>query len=208
MADLSNQTAQIRDCLDRLRAGDDSARRELLTHACERLGRLTRKMLRGERRVRRWEQTDDVRQDAMLRLYRALERARPENQRDFFRLAAAHIRRALIDLARRDYGPEGHGAHHATDPMAGERGSRSRGASDPADTTHDPRRLAQWTELHQTIAALPDDEREAFDLLWYHGLPQAEAAALLGISERTLQRRWRSARCRVGGVLAEDRSTE
>ncbi len=110
MADPPDRTAQIRGCLDRLRTGDDSARRDLLEHVSQRLGHLARKMLRGDRRVRRWEETDDIRQDAMLRLYRALERARPESERDFFRLAALQIRRTLIDLARRHYGPEGDGA--------------------------------------------------------------------------------------------------
>lgn len=208
MADPPDRTAQIRDCLDRLRAGDDSARRDLLAHVGERLGHLARKMLRGDRRVRRWEETDDIRQEAMLRLYRALERVRPESERDFFRLAALHIRRTLIDLARRHYGPEGDGAHHATDlpPVAGT--DHRRDAADPADTTHEPRRLADWTELHQVIARLPDPEREAFDLLWYHELPQPEAAALLGISQRTLQRHWRSARRLIGAALRGGRPPE
>jgi RNA polymerase sigma factor (sigma-70 family) len=208
MADPPDRTAQIRDCLDRLRAGDDSARRDLLAHVNERLGHLTRKMLRGDRRVRRWEETDDIRQDAMLRLYRALERARPESERDFFRLAALHIRRTLIDLARRHYGPEGDGAHHATDPPPVAGTDHSQDTADPADTTHEPQRLADWTELHQVVARLPDPEREAFDLLWYHELPQAEAAALLGISQRTLQRHWRSARRLIGAALRGERPPE
>ena len=33
-----------------------------------------------------------------------------------------------------------------------------------------------------------------FDLLWYQGMSQAEAAASLGVSERTVNRRWLSAR--------------
>ena len=208
MAEPTDRTAEIRGCLERLQRGDESAREELLAHAFDRLGRLARKMLGGDRRIRRWEQTDDVRQDAMLRLYRSLERARPATVRDFFRLAALHIRRTLIDLARHHYGPEGDGAHHATDPPAGDGTDRLRGAAEPADTTYEPQRLAHWTDLHRAVAALPYDEREAFELLWYHELPQAEAAALLGISERTLQRRWRSARRRLGAALAEDRSPE
>ena len=44
------------------------------------------------------------------------------------------------------------------------------------------------------LAELPEEERETFDLLWYQGLTQAEAGALLGLSERTVKRRWQSAR--------------
>ncbi len=42
------------------------------TAACERLTRLARKMLKDFGRVRRWEETDDVVQNALLRLYRTL----------------------------------------------------------------------------------------------------------------------------------------
>src|SRR5262245_9145215 len=209
MDDPPDQTTRIERCLERLYAGDESARHELLEHACDRLGRLTRRMLKGDWRVRRWEDTDDVQQEAMLRLYRALARARPATTRDFFRLAALHIRRTLIDLARRHYGPEGEGAHRANDPAPGTGGARRPGAAEPSDTTFDPRRLAEWTDMHRVIARLPDEQREAFDLLWYHELPQAEAAALLAISERTLQRRWRSARQMLGAALrAEGPSSE
>ena len=45
-----------------------------------------------------------------------------------------------------------------------------------------------------------------FDLLFYQGLSQAEAAAVLGVSEVTIKRRWRSARMRLvqtlGGEIA------
>jgi DNA-directed RNA polymerase specialized sigma24 family protein len=40
-----------------------------------------------------------------------------------------------------------------------------------------------------------------FDMLWYQGLTQAEAAALLQVSERTLQRRWRAACERLHAAL-------
>jgi RNA polymerase sigma-70 factor (ECF subfamily) len=197
MADDSGHTTRLQRCLDRLRSGDDSARGELLAHAGERLGRLTRKLLRANPRVRRWEETDDVRQNALLRLYRALEQVRPATVRDFFRLAALHIRRELIDLARHYYGPEGMGRHQVTDRPSDSGTDHPPSAHERADTTHEPNRLAAWTEMHEHIEKLEDEEREVFDLLWYHALPQAEAAAVLKVSERTLQRRWRTARRRL-----------
>ncbi len=33
--------------------------------------------------------------------------------------------------------------------------------------------------------------QEIIDLLWYQGISQQEAAICLGVSERTVQRRWR-----------------
>jgi RNA polymerase sigma-70 factor (ECF subfamily) len=100
MPHLSQQTLQIQGWVDRLRAGDESARGELLNCACERLTRLTRKMLKSFPRLKRWEQTDDVFQNAALRLHRALGEVRPPTAADFFRLAALNIRRELLDLAK------------------------------------------------------------------------------------------------------------
>jgi RNA polymerase sigma-70 factor (ECF subfamily) len=51
---------------------------------------------------------------------------------------------------------------------------------------------------------LPAQERELFDLLWYQGLNQTEAADLLGVCVRTVKRRWQSARLLLGRALGED----
>jgi RNA polymerase sigma-70 factor (ECF subfamily) len=157
-------------------------------------------MLKGYPGVARWEQTGDVLQGTLLRLDRALRTITPPTARDFFRLAAVHIRRELIDLARRHFGPEGLGAHHAS--QAGQNGSEVRSdARDPLDHTDDPARLMDWTEFHRQVDALEDAEREVFDLLWYHGLTQAQAAEILGVTERTVARRWLAARLALSDAL-------
>jgi RNA polymerase sigma-70 factor (ECF subfamily) len=50
---------------------------------------------------------------------------------------------------------------------------------------------------------LPDEEREVVNLLFYGGLTQQEAARVLGVSLRTVKRRWQSARCRLYEKLNE-----
>lgn len=194
MTEETGQTLQIEGWIGRLHAGDESARRELLNCAYDRLVRLTRKMLRSYPRLHRWEETSDVMQNAALRLYRSLAEVRPATVVEFLRLAALNIRRELLDLAKHYYGPQGEGANHATQ----ERNVDSSGGNwidrNPADFGDDPARLAAWGEFHQQVEALPEEERETFDLLWYQGLTQAEAGTLLGISERTVKRRWQSAR--------------
>jgi RNA polymerase sigma-70 factor (ECF subfamily) len=208
MTDPSRQSVVIQAYLDRLRAGDEAARAELLACACERLRSLARKMLKGYPNVRRWEQTDDVLQSASLRLHRTLGQLPVATSRDFFRLAALNIRRELLDLARHYYGPQGHGKHHATwaggDAAASNIGS---GPPGPGDLSAEPSRLASWGEFHEQIGALPEEEREVFDLVWYQGLSQAEAAELLGISERTVKRRWQAGRVKLyealGGEVPE-----
>jgi RNA polymerase sigma factor (sigma-70 family) len=197
-------STQIQFRLDRLRAGDAAARDELMEVACGRLTRLARKMLRGYPSVRRWEQTDDVAQNAALRLWRSLGEVQPTSVLGFIRLASTQIRRELIDLARHYDGRDAPGRHHAVrDGSDGSGGLPD--PPDPGTDTDDPAHLVDWTEFHGQIEALPVAAREMFDLLWYQGLSQAEAADLLGLTERVVRYRWRAARLqlleRIGGRL-------
>jgi RNA polymerase sigma factor (sigma-70 family) len=203
MANLSQQTLQIQGWIDRLRSGDESARGQLLSIASERLATLARKMLKSYPRVKRWEETDDVLQNAALRLYRTLQQVTPQTVQDFFRLAALNIRRELLDLAKHYYGPQGQGAHHATHADDSDQ-SGHRAAFDPSDASNEPNRLAVWSEFHRQIDSLPDEEREVFDLLWYQGLSQADAASVLQVSERTIKRRWQAARLKMHEAMKGD----
>jgi RNA polymerase sigma-70 factor (ECF subfamily) len=191
VADAS--TSELQELIERTNAGDDAARAKLIEHACGRLRALTRRMLQDFRRVHRWEETDDVLQNALVRLLQALRAAPPASVAEFFRLAARQIRRELLDLARHYYGPEGQGARHETSAPAPS-SATSPPAQDPSDSSNEPARLAAWSEFHRHVESLPDDEREAFDLVWYQGLTQAEAAAVLGVAEVTVRRRWLKAR--------------
>jgi RNA polymerase sigma-70 factor (ECF subfamily) len=179
--------------IDRLRAGDPAARNELIRHSRDRLRLLTRQMLRSFPGVRQWEETSDVLQNVLLRLDRALQAVTPPTPRDFLRLATAQIRRELIDLARHHGGPEGLGAN-LVPPGRFESGNTP---PDPEDSSADPSSLARWHDLHAQIAGLQDGDRELFDLLYYQGLKQAEAAAVLEIPLTTFKRRWRAARVRL-----------
>jgi RNA polymerase sigma factor (sigma-70 family) len=195
-----NQSTDIQACLDRLRQGDQSAHSALLESACERLTRLARKMLKGFPSVRRWEETDDVVQNALVRLRRALESTAPESVRSFVNLAAVQIRRELIDLARHYNGPHGMGARHESQTLTnGSRESPVKRAA--AADTNDPERLDAWAKFHQGVESLSDEDREVFGLLWYQGLTQGEAAEVLKVSEKTVNRRWVAARMRLGVAL-------
>ncbi len=188
MAAPGNTTTNLQFWLELMQAGDGQACQELMGHACERLRKLTRRMLRGYPLVRRWEQTDDVLQNSMMRLYRALADVTPESLRHFYSLAGVQIRRELLDLAK----------HHARMDGAGDQQMR-----DEAEGSDDPCNLAEWTEFHQQVEALPDEEREVFNLLWYGELTQAEVAEILGIAVRTVIRRWQAARVRLYKVLSD-----
>jgi RNA polymerase sigma factor (sigma-70 family) len=57
--------------------------------------------------------------------------------------------------------------------------------------------LDWWTEFHEQVARLPEEEREVFELKWYHRLKRAEVAMVLGLSETTVRYRWLAARLRM-----------
>lgn len=190
---MSESTPSLMFWLDRLHAGDPAARNELIRHSRDRLRLLTRQMLRGFPGVRRWEDTSDVLQNVLLRLDRALQAVEVPSQRDFLRLATALIRRELIDLARHHAGPGGLGANVV--PPGKVKSSEKH--PEPEDSSANPDQLARWHELHTQIAALEEEDRELFELLYYQGLKQADAATVLGVPITTFKRRWRSARVRL-----------
>ncbi len=193
MSDTLDQTTQLQGWLDRLKAGDDAARRGLLDHAYRRLEKLAHIKLGGFPQVRRDAETGDVLNDAILRLERALQKKPPATVREFFGLASYHIRWVLLELARGRRPAGG----------LGEPGSDA-AVLEPADSATGPATQAGRTELHERVETLPAEEREVDDLMFYQGLPQGEAATLLGVSERTIKRRWRAARLALDEALGGD----
>ena len=186
-------TTQFQRLLDGWAAGDEAARSELLERAAQRLLKLTRRMFRNYPHLRRWEETDDVFQNAILRLYRSLGDVRPDSVRGFFALAATQIRRTLIDLARHHFGPEGSAARHHSDvcPPGSSARQVDRVIFEPgmAQSDEPPETLDAWARFHEAVEQLPAEERDVFSLTWYGEATQKEAAELLGISERTVLRR-------------------
>ena len=188
-----NQVLLVEGWLAALKRGEAEARDRLIAVVSDRLFRLTRKMLRDFPRVHRWEETDDVFVNAMMRLYKALDEIAPASSRDFFRLMATMVRRELIDLSRKYRGPMGLDAN-----LESWGGSPGDEADSPAgelrDESNDPDMLDWWTHFHEQVERLKDEQREVFGLIYYQNLKIAEAARLLETSERTVKRRWREAR--------------
>jgi RNA polymerase sigma-70 factor (ECF subfamily) len=190
MPESLGHTAQLGGLLDRMRAGDPAARQSLIEHACQRLRGLSRQMLHRYPTVQRWEQTDDVFVEAVTRLHRALATVQPESPRHFYNLAATQIRRVLIDQSRHYSGSEGLGSHHDTAAENPE----SPPKYERPDTSGEPGSLAEWSEFHEQVEALPEEQREVFNLIWYEQLTQQQVAEVLGVTARTVRRRWQDAR--------------
>ncbi|MCG8435713.1 MAG: sigma-70 family RNA polymerase sigma factor [Gammaproteobacteria bacterium] len=201
MGPPADNSTELQILLDRANEGEPEAYEELVERAAQRLGRLAHRMLGSFPHVRRWEETDDVQQAALLRLYNSLAEVRPDSTKAFFGLAATQIRRTLIDLARHYYGVYGHGAKHHTDP--GRRAADDSGGvlANAGFVQDGPNDLLAWSEFHEAVEKLPEEEREAFSSIWYGGLSQREAADLFGVSERTMIRRMNRARIGIHQAL-------
>jgi RNA polymerase sigma-70 factor (ECF subfamily) len=120
-------------------------------------------------------QTDELLSAVVERLLKALREARPRTVREFFSLAGQHMRWELKDLARRlDNQPA------AVELREGQIAVPA--SSDSGLSPHGRRML-------EAIDSLPEDEREAFDLVRIQGLTYAEAAELLSVVPKTVQRR-------------------
>jgi RNA polymerase sigma-70 factor (ECF subfamily) len=195
MSDTPLHTTQLHRYLDGLRDGDNAACDELLRATCVQLERLARKMLRGFPNVRRHTETDDVLQNALLRLLRSLQTIHPPSMGDFYNLAAAMMRSELLDLARHYARVNRHEV--AALDLADTDGA---GPVAPAET-EDVAELERWERFHEGWESLPPEERELVGLVFYHGWTQEQAAELFGVSVRTVQRRWQSALVKLHGMM-------
>lgn len=184
------KTTELENELKRLEEGHLESRRTIIEATCERLRRMAHRMLKRFPGIGRWSDTDDVLQNALIRLHRSLYVVRPESARKYYGLAAVELRRELLDLARSLFGPEGIGTNHDSD------GNK---LADLVSEEQEPDTLVEWTEFHQQIEQLPDSEREVFGLLFYDGLTQSQVAKVLGLSVTTVKRRWQTARLKLRG---------
>jgi len=176
----------IWNALQQLAGGEADARGELIDLTTERMRQLAHRMLGRFPVVRRWNDTDDIVQAAALRLWRALEVTVPETPRGLAGLMTTQIRRELLDLARKYSRPGSFASNHDSGGDI-DAGTTRRYPEDPGFLAE---QLGRWTRLHEAAAALPDESRELFHLAWYAGLRQDEIAAVLGVSLRTVKRRW------------------
>jgi RNA polymerase sigma-70 factor (ECF subfamily) len=168
--------------------------RELLERAVGRLRLLCTTLLyRSYPRLTRPPvnlEADELLGGVVAGLLTALRTVRPQSVRQFFALACQHMRWQLNDLARRlDEQPPA--AALVEVEVAAPPSSTSSGL------TRDGRRMLG------AIDRLPEVEREVFELVRIQGLTHAEAAEVVGVSERTLQRRLNRARVLLAEQLAD-----
>jgi RNA polymerase sigma factor (sigma-70 family) len=174
--------------VERWNGGDRDAADDLLRLAGSRLEKLARRMCRSYPNVKEHAETQDVLQNSTFRLLRTLKQIDPlpATTRDFFNLAAVHVRRELIDLARHFRNKK----WVPLDAPARTPGS-GRGPEEPAAPVAQD--FERWERFHEAVEKLPAEEREVVGLVFYHGWTQQEIAELFQVDERTVRRRWAAA---------------
>jgi RNA polymerase sigma factor (sigma-70 family) len=120
-------------------------------------------------------QPEELLSAVVERMLKAMRTVRPQTVRGFFALVNQHMRWELNDLARRlDKTPATVELQEAT-------------VAAPANS--DSRLKPEGCRMLEAIDSLPEDEREAFDLVRIQGLTLNEAADVIGVSVSTVQRR-------------------
>ena len=175
---MPEKRGDITPLLHQWRAGNRTAENELFALVLPNLRRLAQYLMKGERKGHTMQATELVDQ-IYLRLVAAKDRDW-QNRQHFFAIAARAMRRHLIDHARRRPGAES----VALDGI---------GRLLPAE----PAKL----DLALTVDRLLDQLAEAepdwctlVEVKYFLGLTDEEAAEMMGLKLRTLQRMWRDAR--------------
>src|SRR5262245_1945647 len=99
---MSNTTVHVEDWIREYQAGNQAARNELLRYAERRLKTLIRRM-KGKLHAR--ARTSEILTDVMVRMDKALQRVSLPSARDYFNLAAMHIRCVILDMWKRPRPP-------------------------------------------------------------------------------------------------------
>jgi RNA polymerase sigma factor (sigma-70 family) len=178
-------TVEVQRYLDELAGVDGDASAEpivgaLLNRAVSRLHILCGSLLtRSYPRLMRPPlnlQSEEMLSAVVERLLKAMREVHPTTVRQFFALANQHMRWELNDLARRLDKQQPFGELHESAVYAPPESSGSQ-------ISPNARRMLE------AIEGLPEEEREVFSLVRIQGLAQTEAADVLGVSPKTVQRR-------------------
>jgi len=163
-------------------AGDAAARATLFDVLYRELRRLAESVMRAERANHTLQPTALV-HEAFLKL--AGNEGRFESRAHFLGVAAAAMRRVLVDHARG-------------------RNAQKRGSGATLVTVNDlddlPRRapvdidLVVLDDALSRLTALDSRQGQIVELRFFGGLSVEETAAVVGVSERTIKREWQTSR--------------
>jgi RNA polymerase sigma-70 factor, ECF subfamily len=168
----------------RLVAGDEDALRRLYDRLARRVRGIALRLLA------RPAEADDVVQETFVEVWRSADRYDPARGSLATWVSTIAHRRA-VDRLRRP----------ATRPLGEEiGGALVASSSSPQENVAEGEVRARVT---RALSALPPEQREPIELMYYRGLSQSESAELLGVALGTLKSRVRAGMARLGQMLAD-----
>jgi RNA polymerase sigma factor (TIGR02999 family) len=183
--------SEVTVILDAVCRGEKAAAEELLPLVYDELRRLASSQMAGEAAGQTLQPTALV-HEAWLRLVKEEGRTW-HNRAHFFRAAALAMRRILVDRAR-----------HKLSLKCGAGGERVPLEDvDLAVATTDDRVLLVDQSLERLEQEDPDSAR-IITLKFFGGLTNKEVAALLGVTERSVERQWAYAKASLFELMRED----
>ena len=189
----SPDSSEVTQLLRQWSDGDDDAFERLLPLVYDDLRAIAHNRLESERTGHTLQTTALV-HEAYVRLADGVE-IDWTDRAHFFAIASRVVRRVLVDYARRSQAEKrGGGATHVE--LVPEMAS-----ADPRAEVHDVLALDDaLTELARHDPRLEQVVEHRF----FGGMSVKETAAVLGVSERTVERDWRRARAYLYGALAAE----
>jgi RNA polymerase sigma factor (TIGR02999 family) len=172
---------QVTDLLQKWKSGDEEALERLTPLVYDQLHRMAHQYIRRERRGHTLQTTALV-NEAYLRLvdYKRLDW---QNRAHFFAVSAVVMRRILVDYARQ----------RTSDKRGGE-GFQVSLSDNLAFTSERASELIALDEAIESLNQLYPRRSKVVELRYFGGMNNQEAAAVLKVSEATIERDWRFAK--------------
>lgn len=183
---------QLSEWLERLKSGDSDALDELVPSLYEEMRRLARGRLRGERQDLTLSTTALV-HEAYLKL-RQQRKIDSEGRTQFLAVAGVTMRRILVDYART----------RCRDKRGG--GARPVPLDDvePFLTDSEAEEVIALDEALERLAQINPRGAQVVTHRFFTGLSLEESAEVLGVSSKTVQRDWLTARAWLRKEIAVD----
>ncbi|MEM1448598.1 MAG: ECF-type sigma factor [Planctomycetota bacterium] len=176
--------------IDAARAGDDGAVSDLVATLHAELRSIAARQLASERKGHTLQPTALV-HEAYVRLVQGA-RAEWDGKGAFLSYASTAMRRVLLEHARARLADRRGGG--------GARVTLFEVASPLED---EPEAVVALDEALVAFAEIDAQGARIVELRWFGGLSVAEVAALLGVSDRTVERSWRAARAWLARRVSE-----
>ncbi len=188
----SDRTTALMGLIQRIKQGDQQAVNELIALAYNRIRKVSAKILHSssfDAVTPKLYQTEDVAQEASVRLIARLRKVPVEDVDHLFGLTGMIVRRYLLDLVRR-----GSIANLNSQDQAGLVAPDGGGTSSFEGAQ-------KMVAVLEGIEALPEKLRQVADRILTLGLSQDEIAEQMGVKRETIKRQWQRARIRLAQAL-------